>query len=127
MDIEITTPINITLDVIEMDEHIPSINFNVIIHVNKFMYVLEINSHLWIECECIDEFIKNIKGGNIAHLKDMKGSFELILNPSLGWFEWSSSKEDLDGYITSSRGREKLTDEVKSTIYEAFISFPKWW
>ena len=43
MDIEITTPINITLDVIEMDEHIPSINFNVIVHVNKFMYALEIN------------------------------------------------------------------------------------
>ncbi|MEQ4916358.1 hypothetical protein [Morganella morganii] len=127
MDIEITTPINITLDVIEMDEHIPSINFNVIVHVNKFMYALEINSSLWIECECIDEFIKNIKGGNIAHLKDMKGSFELILNSSLGWFEWSSSKEDLDGYVTSSKGREKLTDEAKSTIYEAFCSFPKWW
>lgn len=127
MDIEITNPINITLDVIELDEHIPSMNFNVVIHVNKFIYSLEINSQLWMECKCIDEFIRNIRDGNIAHLKDMKGCFELILNPLQGWFEWSSSNENLDGYITMSRGREKLTDASKFAIYEAFISYPKWW
>ncbi|EKF62343.1 hypothetical protein B194_4622 [Serratia plymuthica A30] len=57
----------------------------------------------------------------------MNGGFELILNPVLGWLEWSCAKEDLDGNVTVSKGREKLTDEAKSAIYAAFNNYPKWW
>ncbi|MGB8663245.1 MAG: hypothetical protein WCD24_00550 [Serratia inhibens] len=127
MDIEITSPISITLDVIELDEHIPSLKFNLAIQVNKFNYSLSVASQLWLECQCFDEFIDNIRNEDIAHLKDMNGGFELILNPVLGWLEWSCAKEDLDGYVTVSKGREKLTDEEKSAIYAAFNNYPKWW
>ncbi|MBI6138016.1 hypothetical protein [Serratia plymuthica] len=127
MDIEITSPINITLDVIELDEHIPSLKFNLAIQVNKFNYSLSVTSQLWLECQCFDEFIDNIRNEDIAHLKDMNGGFELILNPVLGWLEWSCAKEDLDGNVTVSKGREKLTDEAKSAIYAAFNNYPKWW
>jgi len=127
VDIEITSPINITLDVIELDEHIPSLKFNLAIQVNKFNYSLSVTSQLWLECQCFDEFIDNIRNEDIAHLKDMNGGFELILNPVLGWLEWSCAKEDLDGNVTVSKGREKLTDEAKSAIYAAFNNYPKWW
>lgn len=127
MDIEITSPISITLDVIELDEHIPSLKFNLAIQVNKFNYSLSVASQLWLECQCFDEFIDNIRNEDIAHLKDMNGGFEFILNPVLGWLEWSCAKEDLDGYVTVSKGREKLTDEAKSAIYAAFNNYPKWW
>ncbi|UTN96107.1 MULTISPECIES: hypothetical protein [Serratia] len=127
MDIEITSPISITLDVIELDEHIPSLKFNLAIQVNKFNYSLSVASQLWLECQCFDEFIDNIRNEDVAHLKDMNGGFELILNPVLGWLEWSCAKEDLDGYVTVSKGREKLTDEAKSAIYAAFNNYPKWW
>ncbi|MBO1502270.1 hypothetical protein JKX24_12710 [Serratia proteamaculans] len=127
MDIEITSPINITLDVIELDEQIPSLKFNLAIQVNKFSYSLSVSSQPWLECQCFDEFIDSIRNDDIAHLKDMNGCFELILNPVLGWFEWSCAKEDLDGYVTVSKGREKLTAEAKSAIYAAFNNYPKWW
>ncbi|MFA3761851.1 hypothetical protein V1951_12125 [Yersinia sp. 2544 StPb PI] len=127
MDIEITSPINITLDVIELDEHIPSLKFNLAIQVDKFSYSLNVSSQVWLECQCFDEFIDNIRNDDIAHLKDMNGCFELIVNPVLGWLEWSCAKEDLHGYTTVSKGREKLTDDAKSAIYAAFNDYPKWW
>lgn len=127
MDIEITSPINITLDVIELDEHVPSLKFNLAIQVNKFNYSLNVSSQLWLECQCFDEFIDSVRNDDIAHLKDMNGCFELILNPVLGWLEWSCTKEDLDGYVTVSKGREKLTDDTRSAIYTVFNNYPKWW
>ena len=127
MDIEITNPINLTLDVVELDEHIPSMKFNLTVQVKKISYISMVNAQLWIECKCIDEFINNIQDGNTALLNDMNGCFELLLNPSQNMLEWSCTKEDLEGYITVSKGREKLTDEAKSAIYIAFNDYPKWW
>ena len=127
MDIEITEPINIMLDTVELDDRIPSIKFNLMIKIDKFGYSSEVNTQLWIECECIDVFINNIRDGKTALLKDMNGCFELILNPSQNWLEWSCAKEDLEGYITISKGREKLTEESKLAVYAAFNDYPKWW
>ncbi|NHB63692.1 MULTISPECIES: hypothetical protein [Morganellaceae] len=127
MDIEIKNPINITLDVIELDEHVPSMKFNLTIRVDKFGYSLDVNMQLWIECQCFDSFIDNLRRNDIARLKDMNGAFELLLNPVQDLLEWSCAKENLDGYITSAKGREKLTDESKCALYEAFNDYPKWW
>ncbi|WJV55550.1 hypothetical protein PCO85_09265 [Prodigiosinella aquatilis] len=127
MDIEIHDPVNITLDVIELDEHIPSMKFDVTIHVRKFGYSADVNSQIWIECQCFDVFIDSMRVGDVAVLKDMNGLFELLLNPAYGWLEWSCEKEDLDGYITSVKGREKLTEGSGKALYEAFNDYPKWW
>ncbi|WP_350306256.1 hypothetical protein [Photorhabdus viridis] len=127
MDIEIKSPVNITLDVIELDEHIPSMKFNLTIRVNKFGYSSDVNLQLWIECQCFDAFVDNMRRNDIALLKDMNGSFELLLNPVQNLLEWSCAKEDLDGYTTSAKGREKLTDDSRHALYEAFNDYPKWW
>lgn len=127
MDIEITSPVNIVLDVIELDEHIPSLKFNVVISVKKFGYNLEVSFQPWIECQRLDEFIDNMRSGNIAILKDINNSFELLLNPTMGYLEWSCAKEDLHGFITVSKGKEKLTEESASAMYAAFNNYPKWW
>jgi len=127
MDIEIHEPLDITLDVIELDEHIPSVKFNITIRVKKFGYTLEVGSQSWIECQCFDDFIENMRKGEIACLKDMNGFFELRLNSVQSCLEWSCAKEDLNGYITSAKGKEKLTDESARSLYEAFNDYPKLW
>lgn len=127
MDIEITNPINLTLDVVELDEHIPSMKFNLTVQVKKFGYSSMINAQIWIECRYIDDFINKLQGGSTALLNDMNGCFELLLNPSQSLLEWSCAKEDLEGYVTVSKGREKLTDESLNAIYTAFDDYPKWW
>ena len=127
MDIEIDRPINIKLDVLEFDEHIPSMKFNVTICVKKFGYSSDVNSQIWIECQCFDAFIDSLRGNDIAIFKDINGFFELLLNPAQGWLEWRCEKEDLGGYITSAKGREKLSDETKQAFYAVFNDYPKWW
>ncbi|MEB6537115.1 hypothetical protein MXM51_21645 [Pantoea stewartii] len=127
MDIEITNPINLTLDVVELDEHIPSMKFNLTVQVKKFGYSSMINAQLWIECRYINDFINKLQDGNTALINDMNSCFELFLNPSQNLLEWSCAKEDLEGNVTVSKGREKLTDESLNAIYTAFNDYPKWW
>lgn len=127
MDIEIKNPINLNLDLVEFDEHIPSMKVDLTIQVKKFSYSSMVNAQLWIECKCIDDFINNLQAGNKALLNDMNGCFKLFLNPSQSLLEWSCAKEDLEGYVTVSKGQEKLTDESLDAIYTAFNDYPKWW
>ncbi|EGB0711122.1 hypothetical protein H6X95_004067 [Salmonella enterica] len=127
MDIQISSPINITLDVVELDEHVPSLKFNITIQVKKFNYSSEVNSQLWIECQCFDAFIDSMRRSDIAVLKDMNGSFELRVNSVQGCLEWLCAREDLEGNIISVQGKEKLTDQSKYILYEAFNNYPKWW
>ncbi len=68
MDIEITNPVNIKLDVIEFDEHVPSLKFSVSISVEKFGYKAEVNTHFWIECQCFDKFVSCMNCGELAIL-----------------------------------------------------------
>lgn len=127
MDIEITNPINITFELIEIDEHIPSLNFDVTIIVKKFGYNSEVHFQTWIECHIFDEFLNCLSRDAIACLKDMNNCFELVLNPMIGTFEWSCKKEDFNGGIIFSKGGEKLNPDDKGLIYRAFSGFPKWW
>ncbi|WP_261422436.1 hypothetical protein [Serratia quinivorans] len=127
MDIKISSPINITMDVIELDEHVPSLKFSITILVKKFSYSSEINSQLWIECQCFDDFIDSMRNGDTAVLKDMNDFFELRVNPVQNWLEWSCAREDMEGNITSANGKEKLTDQSKRSLYEVFNDYPKWW
>ncbi|EON0723546.1 hypothetical protein ACNC2Q_002317 [Escherichia coli] len=127
MDIEITNPVNIKLDVIEFDEHVPSLKFSVSISVEKFGYKAEVNTHFWIECQCFDKFVSCMNCGELAILKDMNDSFELILNPVAGVLNWSCMKEDINGSISLSKGSEKLDDAAKQSILRAFNDYPKWW
>ena len=128
MDIEITNPIHMTLDVMELDEHLPSMKFNVHIQVEKFGgYKLDIKASVWIECRFFDDFIISMRKGEAALIRDMNSNFELQIDPSRERIEWSLLKEDLDGYSTSVKGYEQLTDESKHAFYDAFNNYPKWW
>jgi len=127
MDIQISSPINITLDVVELDEHVPSLKFNITIQVRKFNFTSEVNSQLWIECQCFDAFIDSMRRSDTAVLKDMNGFFELRVNSIQGCLEWSCVREDLEGNVISVQGKEKLTDQSKCILYEAFNNYPKWW
>lgn len=127
MDIEITNPLGIKLDVIELDEHVPSLKFSVTITVKKFGYKAEVNSQFWIECQCFDEFISCMKSGKLASLKDMNSSFELVLNPVSGHIDWLCMKEDINGSVCISKGREKLDNAARQSICSAFYDYPKWW
>ncbi|MDO2949114.1 hypothetical protein [Aeromonas simiae] len=127
MDIEISNPINIKFELIEVDDHLPSMKFNVSIIVKKFSYSSEVHSKVWIECHTFDDFMSGLGQGGVACLKDINNSFELILNPIVKSLEWSCIKEDCNGGMVSLKGCERLDDDSKASIYKAFNDYPKWW
>lgn len=127
MDIKITNPINIMLDVVELDAHLPSLKFSITIRVRKFNYTSETQAQLWIECQCFDNFIENMQKGEAAVLKDMNNLFELRVDSTECCLEWSCTREDLDGNAASSQGKEKLTHQAMRMLYDAFNNYPRWW
>ncbi|MFO3905230.1 hypothetical protein AAHD62_11985 [Enterobacter hormaechei] len=127
MDIEITSPVNIMLDVVELDEHIPSMKFNITIRVRKFNFTSEAQSQLWIECRCFDQFIEIMQKGETAVFKDMNGFFELRVDSIECCLGWSCAREDLEGNVASSQGKEKLTQQTMHMLYDAFNNYPRWW
>ncbi|MFM5680221.1 hypothetical protein ACET8V_04825 [Aeromonas veronii] len=127
MDIEISNPINIKFELIDVDDHLPSMNFNVSIIVKKFSCSSEVHSKVWIECHTFDDFMSGLGRGGVACLKDINNSFELILNPIVKSLEWSCIKEGCNGGMVSLKGSERLDDDSKASIYKAFNDYPKWW
>lgn len=127
MDIEITNPVNIMFDVVELDGHFPSLKFSITIRVRKFNYTSEAQSQLWIECQCFDQFIESMQKGETAVLKDMNGFFELRVDSTEYCLEWSCAREDLEGNVASSQGKEKLTPQAMHMLYDAFNNYPRWW
>ncbi|MBK0415308.1 hypothetical protein JD974_12915 [Chromobacterium haemolyticum] len=59
MDIEISTPVRVLLDLQEADDHLPSVKFVVPLISSKFGFDLNANMAMWIECQCFDGFVKS--------------------------------------------------------------------
>lgn len=127
MDIKIVSPVDIEFNVIDFDSHLPSLQFKVIIQVNKFDYSMTSICSPWFECNSFDNFISAFVNGEVARLGSMDSCFELIINPTFGWLEWVCAKEGVDGESIINKGREKLTKEDASTICRLFNDYPKWW
>ncbi|WP_156956450.1 hypothetical protein [Stenoxybacter acetivorans] len=127
MDISISNPINISMDLLEIDKHLPSIKFDIKINVKKFGYSLVVNTQIWIECSVFDLFIEAMRKGEIARLMDINRLFELTIDVAQNRLQWFCAKENLDACITLAKGEEMLTNESRDIIYSTFNDYPRWW
>ena len=77
MEIKIERPFHLKLDVIEIDEHVPSMKVDVPVRVPQFGQSLEYRGYLWFECACWDTFVSDLSriDETQAKLINMGGSF----------------------------------------------------
>lgn len=127
MDINIDRPIEISIDVIEFDEKIPSIKILLRMVAEKFGRSILVNTTCWLECAVFDEFIHLLRDGKFASIKDMSGDFFMAVDVKRGKFVWSYANTDLNGNVMRAGGEEFLVDGAKEKILMEFESFPKWW
>lgn len=127
MDIEISNPVRVLFDLQEADDHLPSVKFVVSLISSKFGFDLNVSMVVWIECQCFDDFVKNLGAGRMACLFDIENNFRLEIDSNAGLLEWSFGKEGLNGGNVMSSGKELLTDDARGAIYNSFSSYPKWW
>lgn len=132
MKIEFEQPLGLTLEVIETDEHVPSMRVNVQIVVAQFQSTSKYEGTFWIECTTWDSFVKSLHGPfeEAVALRDISGCFVIALQKIDGRlaFAWEFAKADVGGNrqvkiaFTSA-----IDDDVLSKIRNEFLEFPAWW
>jgi hypothetical protein len=132
MKIEFKQPIGFLLEVLETDDHIPSMRVNVQIAVVQFQNTCRYEGNFWIECANWDAFLQSLHAPakDAASLQDISGCFTLEIRKIDGdlSFAWTFKKVDVGG------GRQieiafasEIDDDVFAKIKNEFLEFPAWW
>ncbi|MCE4073331.1 hypothetical protein [Pseudomonas nitroreducens] len=127
MDIQIDRPVVFSMDILEFDEHVPSIKASIRLGVAKFNYSLSVDAVIWFECAEFDRFIGSLKVKRLSVFSDIERNFELEVDFSGRSFSWVFSKKGLDGRLTSAKGSESIMDDELSCLVNSFSNYPKWW
>lgn len=132
MQIEIERPFEFTLEVLETDDHVPSMRVQVRIVVAQFQHTFRYDGSFWIECAKWDSFVQSllVSTAEGAVLHSMSGEFKLLVHRSDGCssINFELAKSD----VGSSREmkfifKAAIDDDAFSKIKDEFVSFPIWW
>lgn len=130
MGIKLNDPIKLCLEEIDIDNYLPSIQFNLKVMVKQFSCLLEYNGKIWIECANWDVFVSNLKSlEKICILKDMNNSFllKIIKTAEGAEFLWSVSYENIQKATITVDSKMNISNDLLTIIKEEFSNFPKWW
>lgn len=131
MEVRIERPFHLKLDVIEIDEHVPSMKADVSIHVAQFGQSLEYRGYLWLECACWDTFVSDLSriDETQAKLTDMGRSFVLAVGTCAGKLDvsWEMKKVAVDGSVTTAACHFPADPDTLAHVKRQFLEFPKWW
>lgn len=132
MKINLERPLSLKLEVVEIDDHVPSMRVEVEIVVKQFQHALQYEGAFWIACEDWDRFketLGSLERGE-AVLQDMNGYFMLgIHQDSSGLsLSWNFTKVDLGGgRKTEVAFSSNIDDDMLGKIKDEFSEFPSWW
>lgn len=127
MDIYLNGPIEIALDVIEFDEHLPSIKLRVGIVAGKFDGSISVNTCCWVECVVFDLFVESLKSGKDALFHDMSNGLSVLVSAEDHRMAWLYTSTDIDSNEMRAGSNEFLADGDREIIISAFESLPRWW
>ncbi|WP_316894270.1 hypothetical protein [Ralstonia mannitolilytica] len=131
MEINIEKPFRLHLDVVETDEHVPSMRAQVIIEVRQFGHSLEYRGSLWFDCAVWDAFSERLNsiGEEQAVLVDMGNHFALRLNAIDGQpkIVWEMKKVDVTGGIATATFQSPIDEDTLAHVKNQFMHFVRWW
>jgi hypothetical protein len=131
MEIRIEKPFRLHLDVVETDEHIPSMRMQAAIEVQQFGHKLEYHGSLWFDCSIWDAFASGL--GSIdtvdANLVDMGGHFALRLSAVSGGSEisWEFRKAGVTGAVATAAFKSPIDGDTLAHVKHQFAQFESWW
>lgn len=130
MDIKFSGPLTFLCEVIESDDHLPSIKFRFYVEAEQFSHKLKYSGEVWIKCDSFDLFIKNlIEEKEISDLEDINGNsfVKIKTKKNETFFLWSVQRKSVTGSIIASSFESAISDDELRTIKSSFLEFPKWW
>jgi hypothetical protein len=131
MRIAFQRPFRIDIDVVETDNHLPSICCNVTIEANQFLQRLNFFDRVWIACSTWDSFVKGLAADDCANpelfdierrvvLRVLKSSVESRLS-------FEGCRTHPDGVVGKMAILAPLHRDEFAAISRAFADFERWW
>lgn len=127
MDIIINHPIKIFMETIEVDDHLPSLKFNIKFFINKYDFNAALECNFWVECIVFDSFIKNLQSSKLAILHDFDHNMKLEINATQKKMYWFCMKDDLNRNVVKFEGKEQISLDEQKEVLNQFQAYPKWW
>lgn len=131
MAIAIEEPVKIVLNEIEIDDRIPSVNFDLYIGVNHLTYSTEYKGNIWIPCRELDNFISSFKNGDTEFsLSDTFGNKFITLkrvDDRCYQFCVSKSRKTINNSAFVVSYSEHISLDVFAVIKKQFIDYPTMW
>ncbi|MGE8451924.1 MAG: hypothetical protein ACN6OP_15135 [Pseudomonadales bacterium] len=132
MQIEIKRPLEFLLEVLETDDHVPSMRVQIRIVVAQFLQTYRYDGSCWIECKTWDSFVQSLLVPTVegATLHSMSEEFKLrvlqskgrpIINLELAKSDVGSSRQMKLAFEAA------IDDDAFSKIRDEFVNFPIWW
>jgi hypothetical protein len=132
MKIEIKQPIALCLEVIETDDHVPSMRVQMQIVVEQFQHTCRYDGTFWIECTNWDGFVQSLLALDTegVALRDMSGCFMLAMQKNDE--RLSLVVEFAKSDVGSNRQmkfafKSAIDDDLLAKIRDEFLEFPTWW
>lgn len=131
MEIRIEKPFRLSFDVVETDEHVPSMRMQVSAEIQQFGQDISYHSSLWFACAGWDEFVSRLNDLDAAEasLVDMNNYFVLRLAKSAGIPEmsWEIKRTGLDGATVTAAFSSRIDEDTMAHIKSQIEQFPVWW
>ncbi|NSX06947.1 hypothetical protein [Cupriavidus gilardii] len=131
MEVRIERPFQLKLDVVAIDQHVPSMKANVSFRVEQFGQKLEYCGSFWFDCASWDSFVAALDSvqNKPARMTDMSGSFVFALQMGTEKIEasWEIKRIALEGAVTTVTCRFPVDLDDLAHMKEKLKDFPRWW
>lgn len=132
MDIRFKSPFSFGLQIVEVDDRVPSLRADIEIAVDQFQHAFQYKGHIWIECSVWDGFVEalHMPSREAVSLHGMNDDFALVLQETEAGIAltWRLSKTDLDGRRRMAvEFTCKVNEDDLAAIRRQFDEFPTWW
>jgi hypothetical protein len=133
--ISISQPISITMEVVEVDDYLPSLKMLVKCHIeHPTVFFTYQATDIWFDCSQWDEFVQSLSQLEAkieieATLVDMSECLESKISNVQNQLQFNFSCKELNvgEVITKINISCQIDFEILSLIKREYRDFPKWW
>ena len=132
LEIEFEQPFSLHMEVVETDDHVPSMRVETKIVIPQFQHIFSYQGTFWIECAKWSSFTDALSNpsAQAAVLQDMSDYFTLKLCERDGKLvlSWEFRKVDAGGSRQAMAAfSSEIDDAMLERIKSEFTEFPAWW
>lgn len=130
LEIKLEQPFSLHMEVVETDDHVPSMRVETKIIITQFQHTLSYQGAFWIECEKWSNFTSALNDSSQdAVLKDMNDYFALTIrkHEHKRIMSWEFKKIGTGNSKSAASFLSEINDDMLGEIRKEFTNFPAWW